>query len=221
MTVRVNQFKIDEPPTYDQLKGEFQSKYNIQVWNELIASMNYAIGTYTNNEQNTIWSVDYIQKEKAEFAVTIIGVASFIASYFGVMAGLILGQPVVWQLSLFGFGISVMCVVLFLCFWVYLARIKRKYAADIELLVQNALDLLNQKYANQCVYSVVKVRGSSLFDFKIVLHVSIKIKLLGANLRYVENNIVGVEPYTENHVNKIASMEGQNESVMDTKQPLV
>eukprot|EP01084_Bolivina_argentea_P283512 485581_1 len=231
VSIRVQRFNIKEPvPSYDRLLPEFQSRYDIKTWKELIASLNYAIGTYTSNDQNTTWSTNYLLKMKIQMCVLFLGGFLFFASYFGISFGFAFDSPIVWQLSICGFIISIICAVTYAINWCQLRQIKRKYGDSIEPLVQNALNLLNTKYQNQCIYSIDRISGSAQFDFSMGLMIRVKIKLItGCPVYYIDNNVVDgavsvqiIQPYNaKSNENNYVNMEGHNDTTDNKQKPLV
>ena len=59
------------------------------------------------------------------------------------------------------------------------------------LCMKNALNLLNTKYQNQCVYTIKKLYGSAQFDLGTTLICKIKIKLLTQRVNYISQQIDG------------------------------
>merc|ERR1712154_396165 len=100
----------------------------------------------------------------------------------------------------------------------------------IEPLVQNALNLLNTKYQNQCTYSIDKIYGSAQFDLSTALQVKIRIQVIAPNVYYIDSNAVDgpqssivVQPYNaSNDVNNnYGAFEGRKENTSDSQKPLV
>ena len=193
VTVRVNRFNIKDPvPTYDALNPFFQTRYDIQVWNELIASINYAIGTYTNNPDNYIgWNPSYLCWARFQIFLLCFGIVTFIIAELGITLGLVFNDGTVKTLSIVGFVIATLCAALYIVLIFHLKSIKREFAESLRPLIQNALNLLNTKYNNQCLYTISKLTGSAQFDLGTSLICKINIKLLAQKVNYIQQQIDG------------------------------
>ena len=186
--ISVQNFNIKEPdPTYDRLKAGFQLKYDIEAYNELIASLNYAIGTYTNNAENyNNWNPDYVTKGKLNIFLLIFGCFLFFISEMGISIGFSAQKPIIWQLSMVGFIFSLICACSYCVLWLHLRNIKKDYVESIRPLIDNALNLLNVKYENYCIYTIDKLYGMSQFDLRTSLQIRIKVKIKnGQRVNYI------------------------------------
>ena len=193
VTIRVQRFKIKDPvPGYDRLRAEFAARYDMQVWNEFIASINYAIGTYTNNPENyTSWNPSYLCWARMQIFLICFGFFIFFVSEIGLPFGFIYDNQSIKILCYIGFILSVLCAIFYLVLFFHLRSIKAEYAQNVHPLVQNALNLLNTKYQNQCIYTITKLYGSAQFDLGTTLICKIKIKLLIQRVNYISQQIDG------------------------------
>lgn len=193
ITIRVQKFSIKEPvPGYDRLKAGFAERYDVQAWNEFIASVNYAIGTYTNNAENyTSWNPSYLCWARLQIFLICFGFFIFFVSEIGLFFGFIYQIEAIKILCYIGFCCALLCAILYLALFFHLRSIKAEYAQNVHPLVQNALNLLNTKYQNQCSYTITKLYGSAQFDLSTTLICKIKIKLLAQKVNYIQQQIDG------------------------------
>ena len=178
--IRVQRFSIKDPvPTYDGLDPVFQMQYDVQVWNELIASINYAIGTYTNNSDNySGWNPSYLCWSRLQIFLMCFGFFIFFVAEIAIILGFAFQDDTIKTLSIIAFVISILCAAFYIGLFFHLRAIKVEFAESLRPLIQNALNLLNTKYQNKCLYTISKLYGSAQFDFGTTLICKINIKLL-------------------------------------------